>query len=80
MDDHNLSTEFPEYKEAIHTLKTENAHFKVLFDRFQEIDKTITRAEQRIELISEIEEEKLRKERLKIKEDIYKILKEFDSK
>jgi uncharacterized protein YdcH (DUF465 family) len=75
MDSHNLAVEFPEYKDTIHILKTENAHFKVLFDKFQEVDKAIVRSDQRIDLISEVAAETLRKERLSLKEQLYTLLK-----
>ena len=71
---HVLTQEFPEYKEQIHALKMNNAHFKKLTERWEEIDKQIARAEARIELMSESEEEQLRKTRLSLKEEIYKML------
>jgi len=74
-ESHNLAVEFPEFKEAIHELKVNDAHFRKLFDRFQEIDRSILRSEQRIDLMSQEDEEKLRKERLQLKEEIYLMLK-----
>lgn len=71
---HNLVEEFPEYREQIHNLKTQNAHFQTLTNRWEAIDKQIARAESRAELMSEQEEETLRKERLQLKDEIYKIL------
>lgn len=71
---HDLATEFPELKDKIHELKTSNAHFSRLFERYQEIDKQITRSENRIELMSNEEEETLRKERLKLKDELYSML------
>lgn len=73
---HVLTQEFPEYKEQIHNLKMNNAHFKKLAERWEEIDKQIARAEARIELMSESEEEQLRKTRLGLKDEIYKMLTE----
>lgn len=71
---HNLVEEFPEYREQIHNLKMQNAHFQTLTNRWEAIDKQIARAESRAELMSEQEEETLRKERLQLKDEIYKIL------
>lgn len=71
---HKLSDEFPEYKETIHALKTGNAHFANILSRWEEVDKTIARAESRIELMSEAEEEGLRKHRLALKDEIYAML------
>ena len=72
---HHLAAEFPEFKDKIHTLKMENAHFVKLSTDYEEIDKKIARSESRIELLTELEEGVLRKERLKIKEEIYSMLK-----
>ena len=74
-ENHNLAADFPEFQDAIHNLKLSNAHFRKLFDRFQDIDHALIRAEQRIDLISAVDEENLRKERLQVKDEIYKMLK-----
>ncbi len=71
---HDLSSDFPEYKDKIHSLKTSNNHFRVLFDKFHEINKKIMRAERREELISELDEEVLRNERLQIKDQLFQML------
>lgn len=73
---HKLHEEFPEYKEQIHSLKMSNAHFAKLLVRWEEVDKEIARAEARIELMSEAEEEMLRKERVALKDEIYAMLRE----
>jgi len=71
---HNLAAEFPEHQDKIHYLKLSDGHFKKLCERYEEIDKQIARREARIELGGEFDEEKLRKERLKLKDDIYAAL------
>ena len=71
---HNLATEFPQHQDKIHYLKLSDAHFKKLCDRYEEIDKQIARREARIELGGEFDEERLRKERLKLKDAIYAAL------
>lgn len=71
---HSLIEEFPEHREQIHALKVGNAHFGTLVSRWEEIDKKIARAESRIELMSDAEEEQLRKARLALKDEIYKML------
>lgn len=76
---HKLSEEFPQYKEQIHTLKMGNAHFANILGKWEEVDKQIARAEARIELMSEAEEEMLRKQRLALKDEIYKMLRESAS-
>lgn len=71
---HDLATEFPELKDKIHELKISNAHFKTIFERYQEVDKGVARAEARIDLLSNEQEENLRKERLKLKDELYSML------
>jgi uncharacterized protein YdcH (DUF465 family) len=71
---HTIGEEFPEYKEQIHTLKISNAHFQSLVTKWEEIDKKIARAESRIELMSEEQEEQLRRNRLTLKDEIYAML------
>lgn len=71
---HDLATEFPELKDKIHELKISNAHFRNLFEKYQEIDKGVSRAEARIDLLSNEQEENLRKERLKLKDELYSML------
>jgi uncharacterized protein YdcH (DUF465 family) len=71
---HDLSAEFPEFKEKIHELKMNNNHFKVIFEKYQELDKAIYRSETRIDLLSNEQEEVLRKQRLKIKDELYQLL------
>jgi uncharacterized protein YdcH (DUF465 family) len=72
---HPLISEFPEYKEAIHTLKMENNHFKRLSFEYEGIDKEIVRLEQGIEHASDTYIEELKKERLALKDTIYLMLK-----
>lgn len=71
---HDLAHEFPEFKDSIHNLKLSNNHFRNLAEKFELTDKAISRSEQRVDLLSAEQEEKLRKERLQLKDEIYKIL------
>lgn len=71
---HPIGEEFPEFKLKIHYLKQSDAHFRTLCDRYEEIDKAIARAESRIEIVTEIEEEKMRKERLVLKDQLLAML------
>ena len=72
---HHLSAEFPEFKEKIHSLKLASTHFVKLATEYEAVDKKIARSESRIELLTDVEEEMLKKERLKLKEEIYSMLK-----
>jgi uncharacterized protein YdcH (DUF465 family) len=71
---HTIGEEFPEFKEQIHALKVSNAHFQSLVSKWEEVDKQISRAESRIELMSEDQEEQLRRNRLSLKDEIYAML------
>lgn len=71
---HDLATEFPAMKELIHDLKTKNEHFRGLMDKYHQLNKSIHRSEQRIDTLSEREEEDLRKARLKLKDELYGML------
>ncbi|MCQ4348043.1 YdcH family protein [Pseudomonas stutzeri] len=66
---------FPEYRDLITRLKTENAHFTRLFDEHNELDQRIKNLEARIELGTDIEIENLKKEKLRLKDELYVILK-----
>jgi hypothetical protein len=67
---------FPEYRDLITRLKTEDAHFTRLFDEHNELDQRIKNLEARIELGTDAEIETLKKEKLNLKDQLYVILKE----
>ncbi|GGY17527.1 YdcH family protein [Paludibacterium paludis] len=66
---------FPEYRDLISRLKTEDAHFNRLFERHNELDQRIKNMEARIEPASMEEIEVLKKEKLKLKDELYAVLK-----
>ncbi|MCY1433333.1 hypothetical protein D9M71_493590 [compost metagenome] len=70
---------FPEYRDLISRLKTEDAHFTRLFDEHNELDQRIKNLEARIELGTETEIETLKKEKLNLKDQLHAILKEADA-
>ena len=67
---------FPEYRDLITRLKTEDAHFTRLFDEHNELDQRIKNLEARIELGTDAEIETLKKEKLNLKDQLYVILKD----
>jgi uncharacterized protein YdcH (DUF465 family) len=73
---HPLITELPEYREDIHRLKTEDHHFRRLFDRYHEVDKEVVRIEQEVEAASDVRLEDLKIRRLHLKDDLHVILKQ----
>lgn len=73
---HDLVHELPEYREQIHELKISNKHFARLFDEYHEVDHEVRRVEQQIETPSDSYTEELKKKRLHLKDELYKMLRE----
>jgi uncharacterized protein YdcH (DUF465 family) len=71
---HELSEEFPEHVDAMHRLKMDNAHFSKLFDSYHDINRAIHRAETRIEPTDDFRMEEMRKQRMRLKDEIYGML------
>jgi uncharacterized protein YdcH (DUF465 family) len=73
-ENHSLVAELPEYKDKIHDMKMNNAHFARLFDEYHEIDKEIQRFEQEIENPSDEVVEQHKKQRLHLKDELFAML------
>lgn len=71
---HELAEEFPEHVEKMHALKAGNAHFAKLADAYHEVNRAIHRAETNIEPTDDFNMENMRKERLRLKDEIYGML------
>ncbi len=63
---------FHEHRDVITKLKQENAHFHKIFDRHNELDDEIVEMEK--SLTDQFEIEKKKKEKLKIKDEIYSMI------
>ena len=72
---HELSHEFPEYKEHIHVLKAKNVHFSRLYTQYNDITERISHMEKEIEWVHDILMEQTKKERLALKEQLFAMLK-----
>ncbi len=72
---HPLITEFPEHKDAIRRLKMGDAHFQALMEKYEDLDKHVFRIEDGSEPSEDSYVEKLKKERLALKDDILQMLK-----
>ncbi|MGC7560080.1 YdcH family protein [Pasteurella sp. PK-2025] len=66
---------FPEFRDLISTLKNDDAHFGRLFDKHNELDQRIKNIEAHIEFGTPTEVENLKKEKLRLKDEMYSILK-----
>ena len=64
---------FPEYRDLITKLKTEDARFERLFDKHNELDQKIKNMEARIEPATDIEIDVLTKEQRALKDELYQI-------
>ena len=67
---HTLQEEFPGQGAAITALKTSDAQFAKLLVEYDEVNDKVHRAETRLDLRTEEEEEQLRKQRSRIKDQI----------
>jgi hypothetical protein len=74
MDKHDLHHEFPEYEEAIHQLKTEDKHFKKMFDEYHIVNKDIHRIEAS-EVFTDEKIKELKVKRLALKDTLLEMLK-----
>jgi len=71
---HDLHNEFPEYHDEIHALKTSDAHFQRLFDKYHEVNRHVVRIEVQAEVATDPELEDLKKERLMLKDQLHEML------
>lgn len=72
---HELAEEFPAEAAKIQSLKASNAHFAKLAEDYHTINRAVHRAETRIDLITDEEEEALRRQRSHLKDQIWHHLK-----
>ena len=72
---HNLTQEFPEFLQKMRELKASNPRFASLFAQYDADNQTIASFERGVGSISDEELEKLKKRRLKVKDQIHQILK-----
>ncbi len=66
-----------EYKEEIHELKQEDAHFSKIFEKHNAIDNKIEHAENGDTPMTDVELETLKKEKLLLKDEAYKMIMDY---
>ncbi len=71
---HELLEEFPEYVEKMASLKEGDAHFAKLYEDYHEVNRAVHRAETNVEPTDQFHEEDLRKQRARLKDEIYRML------
>ena len=75
---HDLLSEFPDSRDSIHTLKMNNAHFAKLFEQYHNTDHDVHRIESGAENTSDDYLEGRKKERLHLKDQLFKMISEFE--
>ncbi len=66
-----------EYRDEIHELKQQNAHFSKIFEKHNELDNKIDHAEKGDIPMTDIELETLKKEKLLLKDEAYKMILDY---
>ena len=66
-----------EYRDEIHELKMQNAHFAKIFEKHNELDQKTTDADEGRLHLSDLEIETLKKEKLLLKDEALKMILEY---
>ncbi|AXX87624.1 YdcH family protein [Malaciobacter marinus] len=67
---------FHEHRDVITKLKQENAHFHKLFDKHNELDEEIIELEKNFG--DQLEIDKKKKEKLKLKDEVFNLIMEYE--
>ncbi|WP_213301589.1 YdcH family protein [Paraburkholderia sacchari] len=70
---------FPEFRDLISRLKTDDDHFARLFHRHNDLDQQIKNMEAGIVPANGMAIEQLKKEKLQLKDSLYQILRKAES-
>ena len=70
---------FPEYRDLISELKVSDNYFSRLFEKHNDLDHTIKNMEAGITTGSREQIETLKKEKLRLKDELYVVLKKADA-
>jgi uncharacterized protein YdcH (DUF465 family) len=71
---HELSAEFPKDADKIHRLKLKDAHFARLVAEYHEVNRSVHRAETRVDVMDAATETALRQKRMILKDEIAHLL------
>ena len=71
---HELAEEFPEMTDRIRELRASDGHFARLADEYHDVNRQIHRIETRVEPTSEDVEEELKRQRVRLKDEIAQML------
>lgn len=68
---HTLHDEFPDHAQKISAMKASSPHFAQLLAEYAAVNDKIHRSETRLDLLTEEEEEALRRQRVHLKDHIW---------
>ncbi|MEO9575385.1 MAG: DUF465 domain-containing protein [Tateyamaria sp.] len=71
---HELAEDFPEHTALMHDLREKDAHFAKLSDAYHTANRAVHRAETDVEPTSDDHLVQMRKERMHLKDEIYRYL------
>ena len=71
---HDLDHEFPEFSPVMHQLRLRDPRLGNLFEQYDRVNGTIVDIEENDKPFQDLEFEEMKKERLRIKDQIYAIL------
>jgi uncharacterized protein YdcH (DUF465 family) len=75
LENHSLINEFPDMRERIHQMKMSDNHFARLFAEYDSIEHDVHRIESGAEAASDERLEGLKKKRLSLKDELFRMLK-----
>lgn len=73
---HQLADEFPAQVDKMHQLKLDNAHFAKLYEEYHEVNRAVHRAETNIEPTDDANENVMRQQRARLKDEIWAMIKD----
>ena len=71
---HELAEEFSAEADALQTLRRTDAHAARMMDEYHEVNRAVHRAETDVEPVSDAEMQRLRKQRMVLKDEIARLL------
>ena len=77
LQQHDLHHEFPEHRNEIDTLKASDSQFSKLFDEYHAVNSHVQRIEEHDVPITDFEFENLKKQRLRLKDELYAMIRAF---
>jgi len=75
LENHSLANEFPDMKDRIHQMKVSDGHFARLFAEYDRIEHDVHRMESGAQNVADDVLEKLKKQRLALKDQLFAMLK-----